>query len=639
MRRRSGVAARVRAWSSAFAVAVTVSAAVPGQVGAAPPARDRGVVVTCPSPPGAHDRVILGAILRLSDLHTRFFDEFFWPRWQEEDRALRAARLDRLRADGDVIYPVLTETFSLGTELEHLRVRFREDSVAFGRDLLGIGDRWLVSFGEYLPSIDESLVRLARAWWSRRCHAPYESLSATQMPAISFDLVETLIEIASPAELADILPGDPDIAAWSAQAARDVRAGADASIHSVRMDSVARVFLTDNHDAILAEYDRGLRTSTAPALALARRRMTDLCTLVATLAEPGRLPGGLGDRLRARFQAHAWPELCPSDIEARRFREVVQQVIDAGNEEAMDGPGVREALLARLEALSAVDASMRARARTWMERCVELRGFAQSEWEPYQQDVHALERERIRQCRDAVAWLREALAVHGAPEGRRAISRWSLAIERRAAFLERLEGTHWPSCYATPDVPMEQSVTAEVLVARQEAEERRRAIEAAEDAAVDLEPQESSGCVIRPGCVRDHAGEGMRVVRRRAVERHGAWSRAGTGTCPGLSCADRLPRTGGRQRVDERKGRPMHRLPALPVLFAAPSQCAAGTIICTNNRDFWLSQTTGVEVITFTEHPVGTWLDDHSHDSHRLILPDRRSSLRTTRASTTTTAS
>ena len=506
MRRWPGVASPARAWASAPALALIAIAAAGRPVGAAPPARDRGVVVTCPPAPGARDRAILGAILRLPDLHARFFDEFFWPRWQDEDRILRAARTDRLSADGDVIHPVLRATFSLGQELESLRVQFRENLVAFGRDLHGIGDRWLLAFGEYLPSIDQALVRMARAWWSRRCYARYENGVASSMPAISFDLVETLIEIASPAELADILPGDPDIAAWSAQAARDARAGADASIHSVRMDSVARVFLTDNHDALMAEYDRGLRTSTAPpetliaqygrmmesrtapALALARRRMDDLCALVATLAEPGRLPGDLGDRLQARFEAHAWPEYAPSDVEARRFREVVQRVIAAGNEEAMADPGVPEALRARLAALRAVDDAMRARARTWMERCVELRGFAHSEWAPYQQEIHALERERIRQCRDAVAWLRETLAEHGAPEGRRAISRWSLAIERRAAFLERLEGTHWPSYFATPGIPMEEPVPVEVILARQEEAARRRAIEAAEDAAVDLEP-------------------------------------------------------------------------------------------------------------------------------------------------------
>ncbi|MBX3372378.1 MAG: hypothetical protein KF817_00955 [Phycisphaeraceae bacterium] len=265
MRRWPGVASPAHARSSTLAVAVLAIAAAGRPVGAAPPARDRGlVVVASPPEPGARDRAILGAILRLPDLHARFFDEFFWPRWQDEDRILRAARTDRLSADGDVIHPVLRATFSLGQELESLRVQFRENLVAFGRDLHGIGDRWLLAFGEYLPSIDQALVRMARAWWSRRCYARYENGVASSMPAISFDLVETLIEIASPAELADILPGDPDIAAWSAQAARDARAGADASIHSVRMDSVARVFLTDNHDALMAEYDRGLRTSTAP---------------------------------------------------------------------------------------------------------------------------------------------------------------------------------------------------------------------------------------------------------------------------------------------------------------------------------------------------------------------------------------
>ncbi|MBX3375273.1 MAG: hypothetical protein KF817_15710 [Phycisphaeraceae bacterium] len=64
----------------------------------------------------------------------------------------------------------------------------------------------------------------------------------------------------------------------------------------------------------------------------------------------------------------------------------------------------------------------------------------------------------------------------------------------------------------------------------------------------------------------------------------------------------------------------MHRLLALPVLLAALSQSAAGAITYTDQKDLWLSQTTGVEVITFTEHPVGTWLDDHSHESHGLIF-------------------
>ena len=64
----------------------------------------------------------------------------------------------------------------------------------------------------------------------------------------------------------------------------------------------------------------------------------------------------------------------------------------------------------------------------------------------------------------------------------------------------------------------------------------------------------------------------------------------------------------------------IHRLLALPVLLAILSQSAAGAITYTNNKDLWLSQTTGVEVITFTEHPVGTWLDDHYHESHGLIF-------------------
>ncbi|MBX3375272.1 MAG: hypothetical protein KF817_15705 [Phycisphaeraceae bacterium] len=64
----------------------------------------------------------------------------------------------------------------------------------------------------------------------------------------------------------------------------------------------------------------------------------------------------------------------------------------------------------------------------------------------------------------------------------------------------------------------------------------------------------------------------------------------------------------------------IHRLLALPVLLAALSQSAAGAITYTDQKDLWLSQTTGVEVITFTEHPVGTWLDDHYHESHGLIF-------------------
>ncbi|MBX3373310.1 MAG: hypothetical protein KF817_05695 [Phycisphaeraceae bacterium] len=64
----------------------------------------------------------------------------------------------------------------------------------------------------------------------------------------------------------------------------------------------------------------------------------------------------------------------------------------------------------------------------------------------------------------------------------------------------------------------------------------------------------------------------------------------------------------------------MHRLLALPVLLAVLSQSAAGAITYTDQKDLWLSQTTDVEVITFTEHPVGTWLDDHYHESHGLIF-------------------